>query len=241
MTRRLRSILFAHVVAACSIALAQTPASDAPEASPLQALPVLSAARSVSSGCNPWKMNAFSTDLSFGQRACMGLSELASPALMIEVGAVAGFAQWRNSLRSGKGDSEDFSTRVEHLYARRTAHVTAETIVDYLHHEDPRLHSSGEKGAWRRTRAAFLSVMESPGQDGNARVALAPLAGSLGSGLTSMAFNERHTSLGDGLERSGIVYSHYFVRALVHEFSPELWSMAPSFVRKYHAPSTPGN
>ena len=136
---------------------------------------------------------------------------------------------------------DDFGMRMSHLYARRTARLTAETLVGYLHHEDLRPTVSGEQSAWRRTRAAFLSVLESPDQDGHARMAFAPLAGSLGSGFTTMALYQRQTSAGFALERSGIVYSHYFIRALYHEFRPELWSLAPHFVRKIHHDDSPSN
>jgi hypothetical protein len=63
-------------------------------------------------------------------------------------------------------------------------------------------------------------------------LALAPIAGSLGSGLTSMALYQYQNSLSYGLERSAVSYGFYFFRAVVHEFSPELWSLAPPFVRK---------
>jgi hypothetical protein len=138
-----------------------------------------------------------------------------------------------------KPDSDDIAIRFEHLYERRIGRITAETLVGYLHHEDPRLHSSGQQGIWRRTGFALLSVLESPDQNGNARIALAPLAGSLGSGLTSMALYQRQNSLGYGLERSGVIYSHYFIRALYHEFSPELWSLTPHWIRKHRTDSVP--
>jgi hypothetical protein len=136
-------------------------------------------------------------------------------------------------------DSDDLAVRFEHLYERRVARSTAEIVVGYLHHEDPRYHVSGEKGVWPRTRSALFSVLKSPGQNGNARIALAPLAGSFGSGLTSMALYQRQNSIGYGLERSGLIYSRYFIRALYHEFRPEIWSMAPRFIRKYHTTATP--
>jgi hypothetical protein len=235
MTCRLR-LFVAHAVAACSIALAQTTPSAEPFVESIQpeGSPSLSSAGNVPSGCNPWKLNTFSTDLSFGERACIGLSDLASPGLALQIGVMSGVAQWRNNTHLNKNDNDDIGTRIAHAYERHAARVTAETLVGYLHHEDPRLHASGEQGGWRRTRAAFLSVLESPDQDGKARMAFAPLAGSFGSGLTSMALQSRQNSLGYGLERSGLVYSHYFVRALAREFSPEIWSLAPRFVKKFH-------
>jgi hypothetical protein len=49
-----------------------------------------------------------------------------------------------------------------------------------------------------------------------------------------MALYQQQNSFVYGLERSGISYSGYFARALIHEFSPELWSLAPRFIRKQH-------
>jgi len=188
--------------------------------------------------CNPWKVQVFSANLSFAERSCLEFSQLASPSVLAGSAAMAGFSQWRNSPHMRKTDSDDLAIRFEHLYERRTARITGEFIAGYLHHEDPRFHPSGKQGVWRRTGAAFLSVIESPDENGKARIAFAPLAGSLGSGLTSMALYQRQNSIGYGLERSGLVYSHYLVRALYHEFSPDLWSIAPKFIRKYHTPDS---
>ena len=171
----------------------------------------------------------------------MATTELASPALLAETGLAAGFSQWRNSPHMRGNDTDDFAMRMAHLYARRTARLTAETLVGYFHHEDLRPIVSSEQSPWRRTRAAFLSVLESPDQDGHARMAFAPLAGSLGSGFTTMALYQRQTSAGFALERSGIVYSHYFIRALYHEFRPEIWSLVPNFARKYRPSDIPVN
>jgi hypothetical protein len=194
-----------------------------------------------SASCNPWKLPSFADDLTLRDRICIEFSPLASPILLAESGLMVGVSQWRNSPHMARPDSDDLTLRLANLYARRTARVTAETLVGYLHHEDPRLRFSDEQGGWRRTRAALLNVLESPDQNGNARIALAPIAGAFGSGLTSMALYQRQNSWGYGLERSGIIYSHYLIRSLYHEFSPEIWSLAPHFVRKHHTPDVPAN
>ncbi len=216
-------LLCALAFALCSVANAQDLAPDAP---PVAVSPFI---------CNPWKIQVFPDSLSLGQRACLEYSELAGPALVAESALMAGYSQWRNNPHMRRTDSDDIAVRFEHLYERRTARITAETIVGYLHHEDPRLRPSGKQGVWNRTGAALLSVLESPDQDGKERMAFAPLAGSLGSGLTSIALYQRQTSIGFALERSGVIYSHYFIRALYHEFSPDIWSLAPHFLRKYHS------
>jgi hypothetical protein len=49
-----------------------------------------------------------------------------------------------------------------------------------------------------------------------------------------MALYPRQNSLLYGLERTGLSYGGYFARALIHEFSPEFWSLTPRFIRKHH-------
>jgi len=186
------------------------------------------------SSCNPWIIQALPSEISFRQRICLGIAEMASPGLALGSAAVAGLSQWRNSPKITPHDGDDYPVRFEHLYERQMSRVTSQVLVGAMHHEDPRYHASNAKGAWRRIGAALFSVVDSPGDVGQFRPALAPMAGALGSGLTSMALYQRQNDLSDGLRRSGLVYSAYFVKALLHEFSPELWSLTPGFVRKRH-------
>jgi len=209
----------------CSAALGQTPDSQS-------LLPQQTVLSTPLTTCNPWVIQALPTELSFRQRACFILAELASPGRFAEAGAIAGVSQWRNVPRISPRDADDFGTRFAHVYERQAARATAELLVGDLHHEDPRLHFSHAHGAVNRTRAALLSVAISPGEDGQARLALAPIAGALGSGLTSIALYQYQNSLRYGFQRSAISYGFYFFRAVFHEFSPELWSLAPHFVRK---------
>jgi hypothetical protein len=185
------------------------------------------------STCNPWVIQSLPSELSFRQRFCLQLAHLASPATLFQATAAAGFSQWRNKPAISPHDADDFSVRLGHSYEQQAARATAELFVGYFHHEDLRFHPSHKASPWQRTRAAFLSVMVSPDSDGNARVAFAPMAGALGWGLTSMALYQQRNSLAYGIERSGVSYSAYFARALFHEFSPELWSLTPRFIRKH--------
>ncbi len=224
LARRVLGILIPGFLAVSCAAYAQTSdsktAAPGPPASPTT--------------CNPWVIQTLPTELSFRRRFCFQLAEAASPATLLGAAAMAGYSQWRNSPRISPRDADDYSLRFEHAYERQAARATAELFVGYFHHEDPRFHSADKHGAWRRTGAALLGVLTSPGQDGGERMAFAPIAGALGSGLTSMALYQQQNSLLYGLERSGISYSGYFVRALFREFSPELWSLTPRFIRKHH-------
>jgi hypothetical protein len=224
----IKTKLFAPVVyavAICSIGVAQTPNVDSGAAEPS----LLSTRLTT---CNPWVLQSLPTELSFRQRVCLSLAKLASPARFLEAGLGAGFSQWRNSPRIYPRDGDDFGTRFAHIYERQAGRGTAELLVGYWHHEDPRQHFTNAHGAVNRTRLALWSVLASPDEDGHARPALVPIAGSLGWGLTSMALFQYQNGLSDGLRRSGIAYGAYFARALIHEFSPELWSLTPAFVRK---------
>lgn len=186
--------------------------------------------------CNPWVIQTLPTELTFRQRVCLGLAHLASPLTFADIAAISAYHQLRNVAPSiNPRDAEDYGSRIGYGYERQTARATAELLAGYLHNEDPRPHPSNSHGAWKRTRCAILSVLESPGPDGNERVALLPIAGALGSGLTTMALFPHQNGWSNGLERSGIAYGFYFGRAVAHEFSPELWLLAPQFVRKHRA------
>jgi hypothetical protein len=184
--------------------------------------------------CNPWIIQTLPVELSFRQRFCLELAKVASPGTILGAGVLAGYAQWRNNPSIRPHDADDFSIRYMHAYERQAARGTAELFVGYLHHEDPRFHPSKKQGTWHRTGAALLGVLASSDKDRGERINLAPIAGALGSGLTTMALYQQKNSLSYGLERSGTSYGFYFVRALVHEFSPELWNLAPGFIRKRH-------
>jgi hypothetical protein len=225
---KLRVAFILHYgLAVYSVALAQTPASQFAQPSP----PVMIVP---STTCNPWIIQTLPTAISFRQRFCLGLAQLASPATFVESGALAGYSQWRNSPKIKPRDADDFSVRLNHAYERQTARVTAELFVGYLHHEDPRPRFSNKQGSWHRAGAALFSVLAWADQDGNTQIRLLPIAGALGSGLTSMALYQQQNSFAYGLQRSGIAYGGYFVRAAIHEFSPELWSLTPGFIRKHH-------
>jgi hypothetical protein len=207
--------------------LAQAPDSE-------RSLPVPALSASATTSCNPWVLQTLPVELSFRQRFCLELAHLSSPAAFLRASAAAGWGQWRNNAPSIKPrDGDDYSTRLGYSYERRSARAASELFVGYLHHEDPRPRRSNLQGVWKRSHWAVMSVLISPGEDGHARVALLPIAGSLSSGLVSMAVYPHENSWSDGFDRAGIAYGLYFARALVHEFSPELWSLTPRFVRKH--------
>jgi hypothetical protein len=183
--------------------------------------------------CNPWKVKVLPEKLSFRQLACYQFAELASPGTLLGAGALAEISQLRNSPHMNRRDADDPAVRFEHLYERRASRAGAELLVDYLHHEDPRYRRSHSSNTWRRTGDALLSVFISPDENGKARPALAPIAGSLSSGFVTMGTYQRQAGWSDALPRAAIVYGHYLVAAVFHEFTPELWSLAPPFIRKY--------
>ncbi len=100
--------------------------------------------------------------------------------MIVRAGLSGAYGQWRNNdPHVGNENIDDFGRRFGSFYARHTAQNAGELFAGYLHHEDPRPHVSLEHGFWKRTRAAMVSVLVSNDADGNSRVALAPIAGSL--------------------------------------------------------------
>jgi hypothetical protein len=108
-------------------------------------------------------------------------------------------------------------------------------LAGYLGHEDPRIRPALEHGTWNRTKAALASVLITRDSEGAGRLALAPIGGSLGSGMMSMGFYRKNNTFGDGLERSAITYCTYFARALGREYKPDLIILAARLRHKKSA------
>lgn len=182
--------------------------------------------------CHPYDLQA-AKQLSFEQRACYFGEKLVAPSMLLRGLFSGAYGQWRNNdPHVGNEGMDDFGRRFGSFYARHTAQNAGELVAGYLHHEDPRLHVSGEHGFWNRTRAAFVSVVVSKDEDGDNRIALAPIAGSLGAGFVGMAVSTRHDHLEDGFRRSELSYGGYIGTALLHEFQPDLSAFASRLLHK---------
>jgi hypothetical protein len=172
-----------------------------------------------SNSCNPWLYQPPSEAFSFKQRACFHLAALTTPSLAARGAALAGLGAWRD-------DREDFGHRYATFYARHSARAAGELIAGYLNHEDPLPHVSLEHGTWNRTRSALLSVVRVQDANGRSRPALAPIAGSFGSGFVGMAISPIHNNWNSGLTRTELTYSTYFAAAVAREFKPDLSLLA---------------
>ena len=161
-------------------------------------------------------------ELTFQQRTCFYMEHLIAPSTVLHGAFAAGFGQLRNVQHVPDQDLSEFGHRFGVFYARRTARNSAELLAGYLNHEDPRARPAQEHAFWNRIRASFSSVVMVKDADGSYRPALTPIAGALGSGMTSMAFYRKNNTFADGLQRSGLAYSCYFASALAHEFQPDL-------------------
>ncbi len=96
-------------------------------------------------------------------------------------------------------------------------------MVGYLHHEDPRYHPSRQHSFVKRTGSALLSVLLTKDTEGNTELALAPMAGSLSSGMVStLVTTRRNPTIEGGLQRAGFVYTTYFIKAVYNEYKPEM-------------------
>jgi hypothetical protein len=171
--------------------------------------------------CNPITLQAV-PGLTFKQRVCLYGQELITPKFALAAGFAAAFGQLENSPYVSRQHLDEFPHRVEVNYARVAARDSGELIAGYLHHEDPRYRRSMAHGIRRRTDAALMSVLTSPGEDGRLRLAYAPIAGSLTSALVGSVMYEHNETVEDTLTHVGLVYSHYFARAVFLEFKPEM-------------------
>jgi hypothetical protein len=163
--------------------------------------------------------------LTFKQRNCFFARQVFSPVFAVSTIGLAAMDQARNSPRMHHETWGMFPRRVATFYARVGARDSAEMLVGYWHHEDPRPRKSLETGFWRRTNAAMLSVITSPDADGHLRPAFGPVAGSLSSALVGTALYRHSEALPTTMIHAGAVYGFYFVRAVFAEFKPEMDSM----------------
>ncbi len=140
------------------------------------------------------------TDLTFKQRNCFFARQVFSPMFAASTVGLAALDQARNSPTMRHETWGMFPRRVGTFYARVGARDTAEMLVGYWHHEDPRPRQSLATGFWRRTNAALLSVITSPDEDGHLRPAFGPVAGSLSSAFVGAAlYRHSEDASGGGL------------------------------------------
>ena len=171
--------------------------------------------------------------LSFHQRVCWYRNRLISPSTAMKGAFIAGFGQWRNSPWVKHEDADDFGARYGLFYVRRAGQSTGELLAGYFHNEDPRPHASGEHGVWRRSRAALLSVLITPAEDGGNRPALIPVAGALGSGMTGLAYYRgAQDPFNRALRGAGFSYTTYFGNALLREFQPDVSAFTTRLLHK---------
>ena len=179
------------------------------------------AASGHASSCKPLELQT-AAELTLHQRTCLYGRMLLSPSMGLRAAFDSAYGQIRKTPVDHEGGLEEFGHRFETYYAQMAAQYTGEAMAGYLAGEDPRFRPSHQNGIWNRTWSAFLNVVTAPGNHGGAHLALAPIAGSLSSGLVSLATYSNRNGIGDGLRRSGLVYSGYIGTALMHEFQPDL-------------------
>ncbi len=173
------------------------------------------------SSCKPLELQS-AAELSLHQRSCLYGRKLIAPSMAMRAVFSSAYGQLRNAPFDHGDGMDEFGRRFGVYYARRTAQFTSEMMAGYLAHEDPRFHPSQQTGVWNRARGALLNVLTAQGENGSTRPAFAPIAGSLSSGMVTMAMYRTRNGLGDGLTRSGLAYGGYVGTALIHEFQPDL-------------------
>jgi hypothetical protein len=195
-----------------------------------EAKPILPATRRLPAVEVPGCQQGKPADLSLHSRFCFYAKNLASTGGLIRALAGGGYSEWTGSPRDFRRDPGEFATHMEYFYSRRAANDAGELIAGYFNREPLLYQASGKTSLWERSRSAFISVVEVRDDDGS-RVAIAPLAGSLGSGLVTLACCGDHRTVHDALLRSGVTYAGYFATALFREFKPDLKAYAR---RKFH-------
>jgi hypothetical protein len=175
--------------------------------------------------CNVYLL-AHSENLSLRQRSCYYGERLISPSAILRTAFASGISQWRNSPYEAHQDTGDYAHRFAARYASRAAMNGSELLVGYLNHEDPRPRPSVADGGWNRTRSALLSVFVIKNEDGSRRPALSPVAGAFSSGFVGALCYKTNNTAEDGLRRTGISYSTYFMRAIYNEFHPDILAFA---------------
>jgi hypothetical protein len=174
--------------------------------------------------CSTFALQSASS-LNLKQRGCYFVRQVFSPQFAASTGFMTVVDQSLNSPFVKHERWSKFPHRFEIFYARHAAQDAAEYLVGYLHHEDPRLHRSRETGVWKRTGAALLSVVTSPGEDGNLRPAFAPMAGSLSSAFVGTMMYRHSETLPTTMIKAAGMYGFYFARSVFNEFRPDLHSM----------------
>jgi hypothetical protein len=185
------------------------------------ALPVLGIVPNKLPLCRPEQFWT-SKQLTFWERACWHGSELLSPWGAVAAGFSSGLGQWHNYPYVRNQDSDDYVHRFAVYYVKRSARETGELIAGYFNHEDPRPHTSGQTLFRKRLGVALLSVLVTRDDLSASHVALAPIAGSLGSAFAGAAFYRQHTGVGYAFRGAGISYGSYFGRAVYREFRPDI-------------------
>lgn len=185
-------------------------------------------AGAINTSCTPSRLQFATSTPTLEERACSQLFRLLRPGMLARGAAAAALGEWRNSPNVRNQDVNEMTHRFASFYARHSAQGAGELLAGYLNHEDPLKHASGLHGNWNRIRFALLSVVETTNGDGRVRPAFASLAGSLSSGMTSIACYRYPGDNGfnEGLKHSAAVYSSYFVNALFREFKPDLSALA---------------
>jgi len=210
-------------------------ASAGAQSAPLSFLPSVDshAVFQSRSSCKPLEMQS-AAELTLHQRTCFYAAKLMTPSLALRAALSTGFGRMDRNPELRDNGASAFARRFALYYARESAQSAGELLGGYLNREDPRFHGSERTGFWNRTRDALLNTVLAHRDDGASSLALAPIAGSLSSGMITLATYRNHDTLGDGLRRSGFAYGAYVSTALMNEFQPDLKTWANHLLHPKH-------
>lgn len=129
-----------------------------------------------------------------------------SPEGAARAGASAAVNQGLNHPHEWGSGAPGFGKRLASAFGQHVVSSSIEFGVGALHHEDLRYHPSHRKGTWPRLKYVVKSTFVVPRTDRRGHtVAAGRIAGSLGGGLISRAWQPASTAgLGLGVASGGI-------------------------------------
>lgn len=134
--------------------------------------------------------------------------------------------EWRQGFAGFARNYGDFM-------ASWTAVQGGKFVAASILHEDPRYYPSRSRNFFARSLNAVRSVVVGRGDNGNARLALANLAGAFAGGFVGNAYlPDPYANASHGLRRSALSLAGFASSNLADEFYPEIRKIA----RKLHLP-----
>jgi hypothetical protein len=138
-------------------------------------------------------------------------------------GAKAGINQWRDHPYEWGQGTKGYGRRLGSSIGQNVIDGTIHMGVAVLRGEDPRYFRSECRGTWARMKYALAHTLVARNDKGGRTFAAGRVAGALGGGLISRAWQpDRHRSLWYGFESGGISIGAAAGMNVLREFWPDI-------------------